>query len=85
METIERETRKKRKSVSYAKWGYIFIAPFFIAYFIFTLVPQFLTIYNSFFETYRIGLTQVGPNFVWFDNYKTLFTPDADGTILICS
>ena len=64
METIERETRKKRKSISYAKWGYIFIAPFFIAYFIFTLIPQFLTIYNSFFETYRIGLTQVGPNFV---------------------
>ena len=82
METMQRGTRK-RKSVSYAKWGYIFIAPFFLAYFIFTLIPQFLTIYNSFFETYRIGLTQVGPNFVWFDNYKTLFTPDADGTILI--
>ena len=83
METMQRETRKKNKSISYAKWGYIFIAPFFLAYIIFTLIPQFLTIYNSFFETYRIGLTQVGPNFVWFDNYKTLFTPDADGTILI--
>ena len=83
METNKTGMRMKRKSVSYAKWGYIFIAPFFIAYFIFTLIPQFLTIYNSFFETYRIGLQQVGPNFVWFDNYKTLFTPDADGTILI--
>ena len=76
-------TGRKLKSVSYAKWGYIFITPFFIAYILFTLIPQFLTIYNSFFETYRIGLNQVGPNFVWFDNYKTLFTPDADGTILI--
>ena len=74
---------KRRKSVSYAKWGYIFIAPFFIAYIIFTLVPQFLTIYNSFFETYRVGLRQIGPNFVGLENYRTLFTPDTDGTILI--
>ena len=76
-------TGKKRKTVSYAKWGYIFIAPFFLAYFVFTLVPQFLTIYNSFFESYRVGLQQIGPNFVGFDNYKALFTPDSQGTILI--
>lgn len=72
---------KNKKGVSYAKWGYIFIAPFFIAYAIFTLTPQLLTIYNSFFENYRVGLNQVGPNFVGFENYVTLFTPDANGTI----
>ena len=83
METMPKGMRRKKTSISYAKWGYIFIAPFFLAYIIFTLIPQFLTIYNSFFETYRIGLQQIGPNFVWFENYKTLFTPDADGTILI--
>ena len=83
MEQIQSGKKKKQKSVSYAKWGYIFIAPFFIAYIVFTLVPQFLTVYNSFFETYRIGLQQVGPNFVGLENYKALFTPDADGTILI--
>ncbi|MBQ1407793.1 MAG: sugar ABC transporter permease [Eubacterium sp.] len=71
------------KSVSYAKWGYIFIIPFFVVYIIFTLAPQFLTVYNSFFETYRVGLTQVGPNFVGFENYKALFSPDSSGTILI--
>ena len=71
------------KSVSYAKWGYIFIVPFFLVYIVFTLVPQFLTVYNSFFETYRDGLTQVGPNFVGLDNYKELFTPDSTGTILV--
>ena len=71
------------KSVSYAKWGYIFIAPFFIAYIFFTLIPQFLTIYNSLFESYRDGLTQVGPNFVGLANYKTLFTPEADGTVRV--
>lgn len=73
----------RHKSVSYAKWGYIFIAPFFVVYLIFTLIPQFLTIYNSFFENYRIGLSQVGPTWVGLENYKTLFTPDTTGTILI--
>ncbi len=71
----------KTKGISYAKWGYIFIAPFFICYAIFTLYPQLLTIYNSFFEYYRSGLKQVGPNFVGFENYVKLFTPDANGTI----
>nr|WP_325178943.1 sugar ABC transporter permease [uncultured Oscillibacter sp.] len=71
----------RRKGVSYAKWGYIFIAPFFIAYAIFHLAPQVLTIYNSFFENYREGLTQVGPNFVGLKNYVTLFTPDSSGSV----
>ena len=71
----------KRKSISYAKWGYQFIAPFFIIYAIFTLYPQLLTVYNSFFENYRSGLKQVGPNFVGFENYIKLFTPDKNGTI----
>ena len=72
---------KKKRSISYAKWGYIFIAPFFIAYAVFTLFPQLLTIYNSFFENYREGLTQIGPNFVGLKNYVKLFTPDKAGTI----
>ncbi len=71
----------RQKGISYAKWGYVFIAPFFIAYAIFHLAPQLLTIYNSFFENYREGLTQVGPNFVGLKNYITLFTPDANGNI----
>ena len=73
--------KPKRRGVSYAKWGYIFIAPFFLTYAIFTLYPQMLTIYNSFFENYRSGLRQVGPNFVGMENYIKLFTPDANGTI----
>ena len=73
--------KKHRKSVSYAKWAYIFITPFFITYFIFTLIPQFLTVYNSFFENYRNGLEQVGPNFVGLRNYIQLLTPDKNGTI----
>nr|MBQ6242371.1 sugar ABC transporter permease [Lachnospiraceae bacterium] len=74
---------RPRKSVSYAKWGYIFILPFFLVYIVFTLAPQFLTIYNSFFENYRSGLKQIGPNFVGLDNYKALFTADPSGTVRI--
>ena len=72
---------KKQKGISYAKWGYIFVTPFIVAYLIFTFYPQMLTIYNSFFENYRDGLNQVGPNFVGFDNYVKLFTPDKNGVI----
>ena len=71
----------KRKGISYAKWGYLFIAPFFIIYAVFNLYPLALTIYNSFFENYRSGLKQVGPNFVGLANYVKLFTPDDTGTI----
>ena len=72
---------RKHKGVSYAKWGYIFILPFFIAYILFTLVPQLTTFYNAFFENYRSGLKQIGPNFVGLDNFVKLFTPDKSGNI----
>ena len=61
------------KAVSYNKWGYIFLIPFVVVYLIFQLVPLISTIYNSFFENYRSGLTQIGPNFVGFANYVKLF------------
>ena len=81
MNQLREKAPAKRKSISYAKWGYLFIAPFFITYAIFKLYPLFLTIYNSFFENYRSGLKQVGPNFVGLANYIKLFTPDANGIV----
>ncbi|MDO4489465.1 MAG: sugar ABC transporter permease [Lachnospiraceae bacterium] len=81
MKNTKKEPEKKIKSVSYAKWGYIFILPFFLVYFTCHFIPQALTIYNSFFENYREGLTQVGPKFVGLANYVKLFTPTAEGTI----
>ena len=80
---MEKIKKSKSKSISYAKWGYIFILPFFIVYLIFTFYPQVLTIYNSFFENYRDGLTVVGPNFVGLDNYKALFQTNNAGYIPI--
>ena len=81
MNQLREKAPAKHKSISYAKWGYLFIAPFFITYAIFKLYPLFLTIYNSFFENYRSGLKQLGPNFVGLANYIKLFTPDANGII----
>ena len=74
---------RRKKGVRYAKWGYLFILPFFLTYCIFSLAPQILTIYNSFFENYREGLEQVGPRFVGFQNYVKLFAPDKNGSISI--
>ena len=41
-------------------------------YLVFQLIPLVSTVYNSFFENYRSGLTQVGPNFVGLENYRTI-------------
>lgn len=67
---------KKSKVVSYTKWGYIFLIPFFLVYTVFSLVPLISTVYYSFFEKYMAmgGLTQVGPNFVGIQNYITMLT-----------
>ena len=68
---------KRGKVVRYNKWGYIFLIPFVVVYVLFQLIPLFRTFYYSFFENYRSGLTQIGPNFIGFGNYaKLLSNPD---------
>ncbi len=69
--------KKKSKVVQYNRWGYIFMIPFLVTYLIFQLIPLITTVYNSFFENYRSGLKQIGPNFIGFQNYATIFgNPD---------
>ncbi len=65
---------KRGKVVKYNKWGYIFLIPFVVVYIIFQLIPLISTIWNSFFENYRSGLNQIGPNFIGLANYKALLT-----------
>lgn len=65
---------KKSRVVSYNKWGYIFLIPFIVVFLVFQLIPLVSTIYNSFFENYRSGLMQIGPNFVGLENYVTIIT-----------
>lgn len=64
---------KKGKSVSYSRWGYIFLIPFFLVYGVFSLIPMLSTFYYSFFENYMSGLNMIGPNFVGLDNYFKIF------------
>jgi multiple sugar transport system permease protein len=73
---MKRKNKSEIKEISYAKWGYIFIAPFFLAFIVFQLIPLGQTIYYSFFEYYRSGLTIIGPNPVGLENYKALFDSD---------
>ena len=68
---------KRKKAIGYNKWGYVFLIPFVTVYILFQLIPMVSTIGNSFFENYRLGLQQVGPNFVGFANYKQILgNPD---------
>ncbi len=66
----------KSKSLDRGKWGYLFILPFFLTYFIFSFIPLLDTIRYSFFEYYRSGIKIVGPNFVGLKNYLEVMGPD---------
>jgi len=66
------KSRRKSKVVRYNKWGYIFLIPFIVVYIIFQFIPLVTTVVNSFYENYRSGLTQIGPTFIGFENYKTI-------------
>ncbi len=63
---------KKRKTVEYGRYGYFFIAPFFIVYAAFQLWPLLYTVGLSFFELFTDPMynQQVGPNFNGLANYK---------------
>ena len=54
----------KSKTVEYGKYGYVFILPFFIIFFIFQFYPLLYTFYTSFMVTVQTGrgnaTTQVG-------------------------
>ncbi len=68
--------KTKTKKINYSKWGYFFIAPFFICFFIFSMLPLLDTIRYSFYEYYSTGLKEVGPNFTGLTNYVELFKAD---------
>lgn len=66
--------KKQSKVVQYNRWGYYFLIPFIVVYLLFQFVPLVTTIYNSFFENYRSGLKQIGPNFIGFGNYMKILS-----------
>ena len=67
----------KEKTVEYGKYGYMFIAPFFLVFLIFQLYPLIYTFYLSFVEYKMTGSKLVNDGFCGFDNYlKVLKTRD---------
>lgn len=60
--------QRRIKSISYAKYGYIFILPFFIVYLFFQMWPLINTFIVSFHGNSDTGLD----TFVGLDNYKDL-------------
>ena len=64
---------KKRKTLSYAKWGYLFILPFFITYAIFQLYPMITTFVYAFQDVTKSGVSIVNKGWNNFENFKFLF------------
>ena len=64
---------KKKTTIEYDRYGYIFIAPFFIVFIIFQLYPIFFTFKTSL--TDAVGWQKILNNsIIGFGNFKTLFT-----------
>ena len=79
--------KRKVKSVSYAKWGYIFLLPFLITYAVFFIYPLFSTIRYSFFKCIADAGTfgqAIKEEFIGFDNYVELFKNGFDSNIIRC-
>jgi multiple sugar transport system permease protein len=59
--------QRRIKAISYAKYGYMFIAPFFLVYCFFQVWPLIYTFILSF-----KGNQAASANFVGFENYSTI-------------
>lgn len=62
---------KKRKTIEYGRYGYFFIAPFFIVYLLFQVYPLINTFYLSLFSTTVRNLRST-TEFCGFDNFKAV-------------
>ncbi len=65
---------KKKKTVEYDRYGYLFVAPFFIVFGLFQLWPFIYTIALAFCESYTDTMfnVEVGPYFNGLENFKTV-------------
>ena len=65
---------KKKKFGGYAKWGYIFVLPFFITYAIFSLYPTLYTMVIGFTDLKGVATTSFKFLSDPFENYKFIIT-----------
>ncbi len=73
---MEGAAKAKHKSISYSRYGYFFVLPFFIVFLIFGLYPIIFTFRTA--MTDAVGWTKVLNNsYVGFDNFKQLFDPNS--------
>ena len=69
--------KAKRKSISYDKYGYLFVAPFFITFVVFQLYSICFTFYTS--VTDAAGWDKIINNsVVGFDSFQKLFDPNSN-------
>ncbi|MCD7813800.1 MAG: sugar ABC transporter permease [Lachnospiraceae bacterium] len=64
--------KNKKKKVTYGKYGYLFIAPFFITYIIFQLYPLISTFYYSTLSYYKRNGREV-ISFAGIQNFLNIF------------
>ena len=70
--SVQAGKKARRKSISYDKYGYLFVAPFFIVFLVFQLYPIFFTFRTSL--TDAAGWAKVLDNqIIGFDNFAKLF------------
>lgn len=70
--TLSQRLRTNAKRIVADRSCYFMITPFMIAFFLFTVIPVAAAIVLSFTDFNMLQM----PNFVGFDNYKTLFLND---------
>ena len=72
-----KQMHRKRHKLKYAKWGLIFILPFFIVYAAFQFYPLIETFRLSLFNAVKDTRTlEMKESFVGFQNYVNLFQVD---------
>ncbi|MCR5478196.1 MAG: sugar ABC transporter permease [Lachnospiraceae bacterium] len=77
--------KKKRKTVEYDRWGWFFVAPFFIIFLIFQLWPLLYTFGLAFCESWTDAMfnLEIGPTFYGakgeniFSNFPAIFVGDS--------
>ena len=70
---------KKRKMVSYAKYGYLFLIPFVLIFLVFQFYPLIRTFYYSVFKYKIDNMTGsvIGPVYTGFTNFAKMLSPES--------
>lgn len=55
---------------------FLYISPWIFGFIMFTIVPMLFSLYMSFTNSTILGIGTEQTNFIWFENYKMIFTKD---------